>query len=398
MPTVVPPSWCPPRIRTDGSNGFALHTMLERVPAVIDSVLDRNPHFATGVRQALQKLRQGLLDDQALPAIDPRFPGAREWQTALATRAGHTWLGTDWFFAEHYLYRQIADITEYWATQVDPFWPHKHEQYQSVAHAVAAQQADTASRTATPFEALSLASVFANRSDLSHATAHEQGVSDNQELLLDDRPRAAELLRTRRGPVHLVLDNAGAELTVDLFLTRNLLERLGLPVILHVKQHPAFVSDVVLSDVSWLLGTTHADASRSLWRTWGSDALSCLDYLRDAVRKDQLQVRAHEFWNGPRSLWEMPADLVSQFRAARLVILKGDAHYRRALGDALWPLEATFPSTTAYFPAPLLTLRTLKSDPVVGLCRSTIETLQGQDPTWRTNGQRGLACLGGQGC
>ena len=285
------------------------------------------------------------------------------------------------------LYRQIADITEYWVTQVDPFWPHKREQYQSVAHAVAAQQADTASRTAAPFEALSLASVFANRIDLSHAAAHEQGVRDNQELL-----------RTRRGPVHLVLDNAGTELTVDLFLTRNLLERLGLPVILHVKQHPAFVSDVVPSDVSWLLGTTYADASRSLWRTWGSDALSCRDYLRDAVRKDQLQVHAHEFWNGPRSLWQLPADLVSQFRAARLVIMKGDAHYRRALGDALWPLDATFPSTTAYFPAPLLALRTLKSDPVVGLCRSTIETLQGQDPTWRTNGQRGLACLGGQGC
>jgi hypothetical protein len=75
---------------------------------------------------------------------------------------------------------------------------------------------------------------------------------------------------------------------------------------------------------------------------------------------------------------------------AHLVIIKGDANYRRLLGDSRWP--TTVPAATAvpYFPAPFVALRTLKSDPIVGLPPSLAEQLDQTDAAWRVNGQWGL--------
>jgi hypothetical protein len=91
----------------------------------------------------------------------------------------------------------------------------------------------------------------------------------------------------------------------------------------------------------------------------------------------------------------MPNDLETPFRAARLVVLKGDANYRRALNDALWPPETPFSDVLSYFPAPLLALRTLKSDAIVGLRPGQADELDRSDPAWRVNGKRGVASLAG---
>ncbi len=86
----------------------------------------------------------------------------------------------------------------------------------------------------------------------------------------------------------------------------------------------------------------------------------------------------------------MPPRFGRLFRDAALVIIKGDANYRRMVGDALWPADTPFTDVTSYFPAPLLALRTLKSDPVVGLPAGMDEKLNGLDARWRVNGRRGV--------
>ncbi len=73
-----------------------------------------------------------------------------------------------------------------------------------------------------------------------------------------------------------------------------------------------------------------------------------------------------------------------------LIILKGDANYRRLLGDAHWPPTASFESATRYFPARLAALRTLKAEIVVGLSSGVVAQLDAEDPSWRVNGKRGL--------
>jgi hypothetical protein len=118
--------------------------------------------------------------------------------------------------------------------------------------------------------------------------------------------------------------------------------------------------------------------------------------LRHARERGDLLLSPHPYFNGPLSLWELPAELEQRFLGARLVVLKGDAHYRRALGDAIWPAATPFAAVTAYFPAPLLALRTLKSEPMVGLPAGRAEALDLEDPTWRVNARRAVASLGGR--
>jgi hypothetical protein len=71
-------------------------------------------------------------------------------------------------------------------------------------------------------------------------------------------------------------------------------------------------------------------------------------------------------------------------------MLKGDVNYRRLLGDAHWPPTTPFEQATAYFPAPLMALRTLKAELVVGLRVDEAERRQAQDPDWLVNGRYGL--------
>lgn len=48
-------------------------------------------------------------------------------------------------------------------------------------------------------------------------------------------------------------------------------------------------------------------------------------------------VKADPFYTSAQSMWEMPPHLAAIYAEAAVVILKGDANYRRLLGDLHWP-------------------------------------------------------------
>lgn len=390
------PAALPPRIRTDQSNPFAQHTMAVRVPAILAEVLSRNPRLSSAQRERIAALRTAIASGDALPTLPPDAPCSSEWSATVSSRAGQSWGDCDWFFAENYAYRCLAEACDFWQLRQDPFLAIKREEYRGVAHREALEAAAAIDGPQPErLEQLLLASVFGNRIDLSFAASRERGVlAQADDLLIDDRRAARESLERRAGSVHLVIDNAGTELSVDLVLAAGLLELLAAPVVLHVKQHPAFVSDAIPADLSWFIAGEDT-AARELWSQASPTARACRQRLQAALRSGQLEVAEHAFWNGPRSLWECPPELEARFADARLVILKGDAHYRRAVGDALWSPEVPFRQVTRYFPAPLLALRTLKSDPIVGLRPGLATELDAQDARWRVNGRRAVACLGG---
>jgi hypothetical protein len=371
--------------------------MRVRVPAIIDGVLKQNPDYSRAIVADLTDLRDALVKDAALPELALGGPVREGWLEALEARAGQTWLGTDWFFAENYVYRQIADRTGFWRTGRDPFAMHKLKEYSGAAHARALQAAlAVEGEPAACFEQLFAASVFGNRIDLSFAASLERGVEMAEgDLLVDHRALAALLVQYREGPLHIVIDNAGTELSVDLALADAVLQLLDTKVVLHLKLHPAFVSDATASDVRWFLGEGVDANDAPPFERWGEEAVEFQERLRAALHNGRLELAPHAFWNSSLSLWELPDELVESFKGARLCVLKGDAHYRRALGDAILPPETTFESHTSYFPAPLLALRTLKSDPIIGLVPGQASELDAKDPTWRVNGQRGVASLGG---
>lgn len=108
------------------------------------------------------------------------------------------------------------------------------------------------------------------------------------------------------------------------------------------------------------------------------------------MEEGRVVLEAHPFWNSPHFFNEMPDDLIKQLEKNSLVIVKGDANYRRLLGDVIYPQEYTFDQVTAYFPTNLVALRTTKSDPIVGIDKQTMQQLDKECPDWRVSGKHGV--------
>ncbi|HEX6766620.1 MAG TPA: ARMT1-like domain-containing protein, partial [Polyangiaceae bacterium] len=251
-----PPPGCPPRIRSDSSNPFARHTMAVRVPAIVDGVIERNPDYPPATSDALRRLRDALANGDILPSLESTAPGAGEWRAALAERPNDGWLSTDWFFAETYAYRTLVDRVNFWQSRRDPFLSTKREEYASPAHAEALERAlSLEGSTEERLHALFGLALFGNRIDLSFAASRTHGLAaDSDDFLVDDREAAVLEFFRGSGALHVVADNAGTELSLDLALADFALTSSGTPVVLHVKEHPTFVSDATTDDVLSFLG------------------------------------------------------------------------------------------------------------------------------------------------
>jgi uncharacterized protein with ATP-grasp and redox domains len=211
----------------------------------------------------------------------------------------------------------------------------------------------------------------------------------DDELLVDDRARVVEHLGADSAPgvIHLIADNAGTELAIDLVLIDLLLRATDQVVVLHVKFHPTFLSDTIVADVWTLLDAMEAHDPQSA---------ALAQRLRRAWQYEQLRIVGHPFWNSGHFLWEMPPTLHQTFTRARLVILKGDVNYRRAIGDTAWDADVSFAQVMDYFPAPVLALRSSKCDALVGVPREKTDPLDAADKTWRSTGRYGLIQFAGK--
>jgi hypothetical protein len=373
----------PPPVHTDHTNAFAHYSQSQRVPGTIRETQVLNPDYAPAIHVALDRLCEQVEADAVMPMIAAPAPDYESWAIQHAEHAGETWLHTEWFFAEVYFYRHLIQAVRWFETGRDPFLPKKREEFASPALWHTLDEALT-TRTLSPEERLGALIEFdlwGNRIDLSYAIAASHGAKAGEDdLLADDTARFAEHLLRTPGVVHIICDNCGTELAMDCALADGLLEQ-GHEVWLHVKMHPTFVSDTVMADVHefWRLLAT---------RTGEAHALG--ERQQAAFDAGQLRILPDFYWNSARFLWDMPDYLHAMFRNAALVFIKGDANYRRAVGDALWDTTTPFANVVDYFPAPLLALRTLKSDPVVGLPAGMAEHLDTLDSQWRVNGKRGV--------
>jgi uncharacterized protein with ATP-grasp and redox domains len=190
-------------------------------------------------------------------------------------------------------------------------------------------------------------------------------------------------LPTFHSSIHFICDNTGAELLLDLALADFLLRfDRARQIVLQVKAHPTYVSDATPDDVERTIAAI---------RRRGGVAFGALaERLAGFVMANRLRLNADLFWNSSRFFWDMPAGLHAQLAQAELVVIKGDANYRRLVGDHRWPATTPLANVAHYFPAPFVCLRTLKSDPIVGLPPGQAERLDQEDPEWRVNGKRGV--------
>lgn len=381
---LIPPPNLPAAIRTDETNAFAHNTLKNRLPGNILELMERNPDYPTLTQDALQQLYDDMKANAPMPMLDPMAPDYNDWLPAWQQREGQRWQNTDWFFAETFFYRHIITCTRWWETGRDPFKPNKDEEYatDSLWELLNVGLTMEGNREEKYAEAISLA-LWGNRIDLSFKASMEHGTTFNEDDLIDnDSEAVVQQLIEGSGPVHFLIDNAGTELTMDLALV-DLLVADGIDVVLHLKLHPTFVSDATPADVWNFLALT-ASGER------GIDAYKFGQRLYDAIHNGRLRLMPNLFWNSSLFLWQLPDNLARVFADARLTIVKGDANYRRILGDAIWEPTTPFEHALGYFPSPVLALRTLKSDPIVGLEAGMAQKLDAIDPQWHVNGRRGI--------
>jgi len=384
----------PEPLRMD--NEFAYKSMAERVPHIIRETQAANADYPPAILHALDRLHAALtgnapvtmLDTLPVPADD--YAG---WEAAYRSQQAKaeplTWLHAEWFFAETLCYRHLIQAVRWHETGRDPFAPKKQVEFESdnlwqLLHAALDVDADFD-------EALSVLlsySLWGNRVDLSHPAGSLAGeTASDDDLLVDDRAQLQDYLtstasdESRAHSLHIVADNAGTELAMDLALADLWLSRVSQTVVLHLKSHPTFVSDATIPDLWHTL--------RALTDHGGQPA-ALAQRLHRAWQAGRLTLAAHSFWNSSYFLWEMPPLLQQALAHARLVILKGDANYRRATGDAIWEAGTPFPDAVDYFPAPILALRSLKSDTLVGVPDAITRRLDASSDTWRTTGQYGV--------
>lgn len=144
---------------------------------------------------------------------------------------------------------------------------------------------------------------------------------------------------------------------------------------------PYYVSDAGLADV--------ADCMRELLSSKGEGRFVG-ERLREAAAAGRLRVRADAFFYAPFDFTALSEGLREEFASATVTILKGDLNYRRLVGDRWWEPTTPFAEVTGYFPGRVATLRTLKSDVIVGLDSGTVAELDATSESWRTSGMHAL--------
>ena len=345
-PYRIDPATLPPLLLTSEPGSFARRTMAERYPHIIEDVIDQN-RFPEPVNQALAGLGQELLSG----AIQPLREDAADrgfWDAVSAPYLGRSWLDVPWYWAETYAYRRMLEATRYFQpgpwSGFDLFAAGKRAEWQPGAApaAVATLLSGLPSAPELRFKRLLTASLWGNRIDLSMKTIVAryaggagragQSAEDQANVLADDSQAVWDNLHTRHtssgsGPtVILIADNTGTELSMDLALIDFLLaEGLAGRVELHCKGQPFFVSDTMPADV---------EVGLQALTTGDTLAANLADRIRSHLSAGRLLIRTHWFYTTSLFYFRMPDDLFRWLEASSLVILKGDANYRRLVGDA----------------------------------------------------------------
>ncbi|MEH0637042.1 damage-control phosphatase ARMT1 family protein [Streptomyces bottropensis] len=377
-----------PVVHSDDPASFPHSVLAERHPALLRKVRDATP-YGPEQRQALDELLHNTLHGTVEPPADDDW-----WDTWNVRRhAGRSWFTLPFLVAESCFYRQLLRAVGYFGSGpwqgVDPFRPFKVAELDTPEAAAELTALGPLSSRPLPdqLKALLHGSLWGNRADLGFRlqTERDGEATAASPLVADDTEPLLSLLTAGTGTsagrtLCLVADNAGRELIPDLLLVDHLLTHGHFArAVLHLKPYPYFVSDATTADT--LDAVHHLVAAKT----------DAGHRLRTALTEGRLTLRTHPFSCAPLPYADMPPDLHDDFARADLTLMKGDLNYRRLVGDRLWPPTTPFTEATAYFPAPVAALRTLKSDVITGLTPETetaLVTAEGR--RWRTSGTRAL--------
>jgi uncharacterized protein with ATP-grasp and redox domains len=371
------------------------------------------------------------------------------------------WLDAPWVISEFYFYRRIAEAFRFFETGYDMFVKQKangliealpaiEEIAEKLPEILTAARLD---RTIV-VDALEVAiqtSLWGNKIDLSLWPAGKakpggpingvlvDTINAGRQFILDDQTaEVVELLekltsnelKNSKRVIGIVVDNAGYELFSDLLLGHCLLE-LGVAtsITYYTKGHPTFVSDATNSDA--------LETIDFLQSSQNQPTANLATTFAEHVAKGQFVFDSDLFWCQPISFWDMPNYIQDKMEENILVFVKGDANYRRLLGEREWDLESPakvhiyhicmniyinirvcimcmcvciylyiyiyiyicmhMQEILSYWPVPVCALRTFKAEIGCGISALKQKEARNVDQKWLTSGKWGVVQLGGGG-
>lgn len=456
-----------PPYMTSDTTSFAFISARDRWPVIITQAIDDVYRTITQVNdkakedegkkivEDLAKLKYELQHNRQLtPIRDDGKPDVTLYNQELEKLGTVTWFNVPWLYSECYLYRRIAthfSLSQHWKSY-DIFARQKMSTFRSSRPAVVelagrykdlvtqihsdksktGPEADEAQRIL--FDEMMEICLWGNATDLSLLTSltyediqklqgSEARKASEKNILINDLDKAFGVLRKacdegkKERRVDIVLDNAGFELYVDLILAGYLLSSgLATNVVLHPKDIPWFVSDVLPGDFAALLSALASpktfyetpsedeklqDKTPEPLAEKEADELSFLFQEWAGFHAEgQLTIRPNAFWTHGGSFWRLPAEkaLAEDLKESELVIFKGDLNYRKLTGDAAW--DPATPFTEAIGPLGpgsginVLALRTCKADVVVGLKPGQDEEIRATEGGGGDSGARKWAWSG----
>ncbi|MFC1996206.1 damage-control phosphatase ARMT1 family protein [Chloroflexota bacterium] len=411
FPSLTPNVSLPKPMTALEPGSWAYDTVIRRWPEIGQRIFEEND-LALPIMQRIDALIADIPEAPIRTIKDPGAPDLRLWNRDIRVHAGKNWLEPPWFFTEHYFYRRVIEAIGYFrfaeGEGLDPFSFQKKQGLEVSRVAIkelitrVADLEYAGDDPETVIELLYL-DLWGNQADLSMWPAEGDAKPDHDDLgearefLLEDRSGevAEYLIETYQVSnsleglmIDFLIDNAGFELVNDLVLADFLLSKKIAGIVrFHVKPHPTYVSDATVKDVSDTLEILKAEANSQV-SAFGSRMI-------DFWGQNRLQIQPNFFWTSPLPGWDMPLPLKSDISQSDLVISKGDANYRRLLGDLHWPTTTPFADILAYFPAPVVALRTVKAEIACGMQPGQAEYIAVKDPNWMIDGRWGMVQFGG---
>jgi uncharacterized protein with ATP-grasp and redox domains len=349
----------PPFYTCDEPNSFAALTFQKRLPGILERLMadwkeDEGLH--EGVGALLEELKQ----DVEISTLPNNCDGIQ---------TGVRWSQLPFLHAEVYLYNRVLQVFEYETRGLDPFLSQKKQAKEACANARAQlEEEDTEELDMAQYL---LHSFYGNKTDLSLHSLKESQIELGgvEELILVNQiPEIVRYLESCEEVTQLdiIVDNYCFELFNDLRLGQKLQRQYPKAVIsIHCKAFPIFVSDAIPADVAEM----------------------CVE-----MNVQNIEICSDTYWNSPSEWFErMPASLSDHFARADLVIVKGDANYRKLVGARKYDETVTFEETVDYFPSKAVcAIRGLKCELCVGVPAEVRAEQAKQSPTWNVDGTRGV--------
>ena len=409
---------------------WAYDTMSRRVDSEIlqrtyeENEKEFNSGEFQGILKRFEELRHDLreskpleyLDDLSDDASPERVREYEEWKDILKdyVENGDTWLSAPWLVTEFYVYRRLIQAIGFWdegspGYQYDPFAKQKKAGVVTSVASAEPMLEKIPNLPKTGSEGINLAASIAlwgNKMDLSLWPADSANTnvdifsaileSASENLLHDDTDLLdahCEKLRAKGGGnVDIIVDNAGFELITDLALGQFLVESgIASCVTFQLKSHPTFVSDALEKDL-----LEHVQYYADLDSKEHPNAQKAGMAWKSFLQNGQWKCNEDNFWVQPYAMWEMTEPLRTDMKdRCDLAFVKGDANYRRLLGDRMWDFQSPFSDVVgSYFPCPVCALRTLKAEIGCGMELEQVERAKSLDKNWLVNGRFGVVHFG----